>query len=525
MQKRAPTIWQLGTIAGFALSCFGILLFLWITFGGPTPLKAKGYIVKVPFDEAATLAPQSDVRISGVSIGKVTKVELDPDGRRALATIELDNTYAPLPADTRAVLRQKTLLGETYVEFTPGDAVGPKIDDGATLPFAQVSEAVQLDEIFRTFDSRTRVAFQQWQQELAIALRGRGDDLSAAIAELEPTFSDANRVLRVLDTQENAVRQLIRNGGATFNALSERQGQLRGLIQNAAQVFATTARRNADLQSTFVAFPTFLDESRTTLLRLQRFASDTDPLVQQLRPAVRDLTPVLRDTAELTPELRRFFIGLRPVVAGARRAFPALRRLLLADFPPLLRELPPFLNNLNPLIEDAGNYKHELTAFLGNATASINAVGSGVESGGRLTHYLRTISPLAPDSLAAFVTPNPAAPAGPQRVRTQRTNPYTAPLGYKNLPSGLLSFETRHCASGLVPKLDPTTPTNPVFQSRFNVTGADAQDLFDRIVQFAFAGVLDSANTPAPPCVKQAPFNPIGQPGPATDYQHVFEQQ
>jgi virulence factor Mce-like protein len=515
MQKRAPTIWQIGTIAGFALSCFGILLFLWIAFGGPTPFKARGYEVKIPFDEASTLATQSDVRISGVSVGKVTKVELAPNGKRALATIQLDPNYAPIPADTRAILRQKTLLGETYVELTPGSPGGSDLPDGGELPFAQVSEAVQLDEIFRTFDARTRASFQQWMQEAAVALNGRGDDLSAAIAELEPTFSDANRVLRILDTQRLAVRQLIRNGGAVFSALSERRGQLRGLIENADRVFATTARRNRDLQNTFVVFPTFLRESRSTLTRLQRFAGDTDPLVQQLRPAARDLTPVLIDTQRLAPELRDFFIGLRPVIGGARRAFPALRRLLRSDFPPLLRELDSFLRNLNPLLEAVGIYKHEITAFVANATAATNAIGTGVESGGRQVRYLRTISPLAPDSLAAFQN----------RLRIQRTNPYTQPLGYRGLPSGLLSFETRHCANGLVPKLDPTTPDNATFQTRFDLDAAEAMDFFDRLKKFAFADQLDSANISVPACIKQAPYNPIGQDGPAADYLHVFEQQ
>src|SRR5918999_2489704 len=117
MQKQAPSIFQLATIAGFALSCFGLLLFLWVSFGGPTPLKAGGYTLRVPFSEAGLLAVQSDVRISGVSVGKVTKIELGEgeNAGRAVATIELSNTYAPVPSNTRAILRQKTLLGETYV--------------------------------------------------------------------------------------------------------------------------------------------------------------------------------------------------------------------------------------------------------------------------------------------------------------------------------------------------------------------------------------------------------------------------
>jgi len=59
-------------------------------------------------------------------------------------------------------------------------------------------------------------------------------------------------------------------------------------------------------------------------------------------------------------------------------AFPALRRLLVADFPPLLNGLPPFLKEFNPLLQAASMYKHELTAFLGNASAAVNATAGQV---------------------------------------------------------------------------------------------------------------------------------------------------
>src|SRR4029453_16914188 len=173
----------------FAFSCFGLLLFLWSTFGGPVPLKPEGYRIEVPFKEATQLAVESDVRISNVPVGKVKKIDLSSEGPnrdRAVATLEIDNQYAPIPADTQAILRQKTLLGETYVELTQGDRDGPKIPEGGSLPAAQVAPSVQLDEIFRTFDSRTRAAFQTWMQQAAIATAGRGADLSAPIAHPAP---------------------------------------------------------------------------------------------------------------------------------------------------------------------------------------------------------------------------------------------------------------------------------------------------------------------------------------------------
>ena len=180
MQKQAPSIGRILIAAGFTLSCFGLMLFLWTAFGGPIPLKPKSYQITAYFPEATQLAVESDVRISNVSVGKVKSIDLansGPNRDLAVATIEIDSRYAPIPDDTRAMLRQKTLLGETYVELTQGDRNAPKLPEDGTLPRAQVQPSVQLDEIFRTFDPRTRAAFDTWMQQLAIASAGRGADL------------------------------------------------------------------------------------------------------------------------------------------------------------------------------------------------------------------------------------------------------------------------------------------------------------------------------------------------------------
>jgi len=89
METRPPTPVQLLIAVAFALSCFGLLLFLWLAFGGPTPLKPEGYRIHVPFQEATQLAVESDVRASGVSIGKVKGIELNDEGD-ADATLEID---------------------------------------------------------------------------------------------------------------------------------------------------------------------------------------------------------------------------------------------------------------------------------------------------------------------------------------------------------------------------------------------------------------------------------------------------
>ena len=516
MSKRAPSTAQLLVIAGFALSCFGILLFLWITFGGPTPFKAKPYEVKIPFSEATQLAEQSDVRISGVSVGKVQGIALAPNGKQALATIDVDDRYAPLPESTRAILRTKTLLGETYVELTPGNRNGPKLADGGTLPTANVAQSVQLDEIFRTFDAKTRAAFQTWMQEASVAIGGRGQALSNALGELEPTFTEFDKLFRVLDTQRVAVGQLFRNGAVSLEALRGREGQLASLIRNSNTVFTTTARRDRDIEALFRAFPTFLDQSRATLARLKSFALDVDPAVRQLIPAAEQLSPTLIAFSRLAPQAKGFFEGLETVIERAPAGFPAARKLFRDEFPPLLRALDPFLRNLNPLLTGLGLYKHEVTAVLGNVAATTNAPLPVVNAKGEKNHYLRAMGPLNPESLATF----------DRRITTNRNSPYSPPLWAKGLASGLPGFDTRQCSSGITASLDSETPNNPDFKARTKKGETkEAEDLFNRLKKYAYAEQTDSGSIPAPACTQQAPFNPIGKPGSATTYQHAFPQQ
>src|SRR5437764_1254213 len=147
-------------MALFALSCFGLLLYVWIAFGGPLPFKPHGYRFHVAFDEATQLSPQADVRISGVTVGKV--IRLQRSLGRTDATVELQRPFAPIPSDSRAILRTKTLLGETYVQLTPGSPGVRKLPENGTLPPGQVQPTVELDEVLRSLDRPTRVELRRF---------------------------------------------------------------------------------------------------------------------------------------------------------------------------------------------------------------------------------------------------------------------------------------------------------------------------------------------------------------------------
>jgi phospholipid/cholesterol/gamma-HCH transport system substrate-binding protein len=273
METSAPSIGKISAMVLFALSCIGLLLFLWVEFGGTIPFNPAGYRFEVALPYAQELATPADVRIAGVSVGKVVSTSLEP-GNRTLATIQMDKQYAPIKRDSEAILRTKTILGETYVELTPGTPNSPPLPDDGVLPKSQVVQAVQIDDVFNALNGPTRAAFQQWQQQLGKAITGNDVNLNSVLGNL-PTFAaDATDILQVLDIQHAAVVSLSRNGGTVFSAISQNQAALRSLITTGETTFHTTAVNNAALAATFKVFPTFLNETKTTMTRLQSFALD-----------------------------------------------------------------------------------------------------------------------------------------------------------------------------------------------------------------------------------------------------------
>jgi virulence factor Mce-like protein len=232
LNKQAPSPTKILTMVLFAGSCIGLLLFLWISFGGSVPFSAEGYRLKAEFNQAVQLAQESDVRISGVSVGKVISVSLDRHTGLTKAVIQIDHQYAPRPADTHAILRQKSLLGETYIELSPGSRTGPRLADGAMLPRGQISPTVSLDQILSTFDPATRRAFSTWQQQDGIALTNRGQDFNQAFAALYPFATNVDSVLSVLNRDAAATSTLLREGGQVFGALGRSPSQLQGFVRN-----------------------------------------------------------------------------------------------------------------------------------------------------------------------------------------------------------------------------------------------------------------------------------------------------
>jgi phospholipid/cholesterol/gamma-HCH transport system substrate-binding protein len=232
-------------------------------------------------------------------------------------------------------------------------------------------------------------------------------------------------VLGVLHRQQNDLGKLIRNTGVVFGAISERDHALRHLITNSDQVFTATDQRDKALRQIFRIFPTFLDESKATLIRLQRFANNTKPLVVDLQPVARKLNPTVRDLADLSPNLRALFHDLGPLITASQRYLPDAARVLRGTAP-VLDGLHSFLQELNPIFSYLNYDSRSVTAFLSNGAATAN-YRFKTDSG----HSMHALAQFGIISNRSFAFGgNPDEQEGNRIPKIERANAYPDPSNY-----------------------------------------------------------------------------------------------
>ena len=324
MATRAPKLGGIAAVLGFSLSCVGLLIYLWSTFGGPIPLKPTGYRLTAYYRDATQLIAETDVRMAGVDVGRVVSVQ--QEGQLTKAEIEIDPADAPIPADTTSVLRRKTLLGEPFIQLMPGtdpDHGGRMLAENGTLPVGQTEPSVDLDEALRAFNPETRHNFRLVLHQLALGTKDEGTALNGALGNLRPTTEAGADVFGMLASQDEAVHTLIRDSGTTLTALSERRGDLRSLISAGNQVLSATASRNRALATTVKLLPPALAQLRPTLELANRVGADAAPLLRELDPASRQLTPTVRALHDLAPDLERTLRDLNPLLDAAPTGVPA----------------------------------------------------------------------------------------------------------------------------------------------------------------------------------------------------------
>jgi virulence factor Mce-like protein len=434
MGLKAPKLSLILVAAAFALSCFGFTLFVWKSFGGPTPFQAHGYRFHITFgSEASQMTSNADVRIAGVNVGKVIRVQRSGDGADVL--VEMDAAYAPIPQDAKAIVRYKSLLGEAFVALTPGDRNAPKLAENATLDAKNIGKVQQIDEVLGAFDAPTRLAFTQFLRDTSKVLDGRAKDINDALGNLAPTSEAAAELLTSLDRQRGSLQSIVRDSATALRAISARQEDLRTLVRAGNEVFGATAAESQALTETVKAFPPFLRDTRAALREIDLAAIDAAPVLRALRPAIPLLRPALIQGGRLAPLLRTTFERLDPVITAAGRGLPALNRILQTARP-AMKTLYVAGRELIPVADYLKRYRTDVIASIAKVAAAVNFPVTNSDGG--VQRILRSM----------FIITDETPTNATTRNGSNRHNAYPLPLALRRVgEGGLQALDCRNAGN------------------------------------------------------------------------------
>jgi virulence factor Mce-like protein len=206
------------------------------------------YRVHTVFATGADLVPGDDVTISGVPVGRVES--LSPSTDRIEAVLIVQGQYAPIYNDARAVIRQKNLLGETFVALNRGTSESGPMPNGGTIGEDHTLTPVEIDQVLNTLDPSVRDQLDVAINSLGTGLAGQGSNMNDANHDLSRLSSDLVVLSHTLASNSSHLDALIADLAKIMETLAAYHAQFRAMLADWDHVMQTLASREAALQGT-----------------------------------------------------------------------------------------------------------------------------------------------------------------------------------------------------------------------------------------------------------------------------------
>lgn len=239
-----------------------------------------GYRVTVNVTETGGIFPDAAVGYRGVSVGTVEDLRLTPDG--TAVELRIDETAPPIPADARAVITNRSVIGEQYVDLRPNTADGPYLVEGSVIAAARTSTPPQVEEVLvdlnRTLADVPRDSLRTVVDELGTATRGTGPAL-ASYLESGDKFLDT-AIAHLPETKD-----LIAKSSTVLRTELDQADNLRTFAKGMRGLAGQLRRSDPDLRSILAEGP--------------GAAGELDRLIRGFGPGLSTLTANLLTTSDV----------------------------------------------------------------------------------------------------------------------------------------------------------------------------------------------------------------------------------
>jgi phospholipid/cholesterol/gamma-HCH transport system substrate-binding protein len=292
------------------LMIFAVISALGVAYVGLRYVGVPGihrtYTVNVDLAESGGIFSNAEVTYRGVAIGRVGKLELRPHSVRVQLKL---NPGVKIPSDTRAVVENRSAVGEQYVDLQPARNGGPYLRAGDVIPVGRTRTPLPIqDLLLHVDDLATSVPLDQLSgllDELNKAFAGVGPDLQKLLDSTDALLADAQQNLP-------QTTKLLDDGKTVLDTQRQDSAQITAWAHSLAQLAATLRSSDSDLRQLLANTP----GTETQVLDL------IDQLQPNLGMLLGNLITVGGVTARRLPGIEQVLVTYPAVVAGGLTVAP-----------------------------------------------------------------------------------------------------------------------------------------------------------------------------------------------------------
>ncbi len=285
-------------LGAFVVVSVGLLLYLAQSIGAIGTGGGTNYELRL--QHAAGLVENNAVKIAGVNIGRVAKIDVDHD--IAVMTLQVDEDIV-LHEDARAIVRAKSLLGEKYLQLHPGTKDAPALSAGGRI--VNVDAPFEIDQVLNALEpvlggdeniAASLAPLAKTLSELLDDAAGKNGEPAVISREeirtmVEDVTASAAAGRRILETNEQPIADLV----TQTNALVAKSNKL----VNDPRISRTLTRADSMSATLDEKLPGLLERSESAIAKLEKLAAVVDD------DRARKLATIIDDAAVATKNLRR----------------------------------------------------------------------------------------------------------------------------------------------------------------------------------------------------------------------------
>lgn len=254
----------------------------------------RGYTVRADFPDSGGVFPGAEVTYRGVPVGKVGALHLA--GRDGVSiALDIEDGAPRIPADTLAVVANRSAVGEQYVDLQPRTSHGPYLLDGSDIPRRNTRVPLPTTDLVLSLD---RLVNSVGKKDLRVTI----DELGEAFTGTGPNLS-----------------RLVDSGNGLVESASEALPETISLIEDSRKVLKTQADQGSSIKS-------FASDLAALTAQLKASDGDLRKLIGNARPAAQEVNSLLRS---IDPELSVLLANLVSGGQVTRARLPGVEQALV----------------------------------------------------------------------------------------------------------------------------------------------------------------------------------------------------